>query len=157
MTGPDLALSVCESPIEADVISAMFGLWEARGYNTWSSGLFKGRPVTLEFFEGDWDIRIALQAELSVIPKRRVDMVVMCDFCPAILVEHDGVKWHSNREAMVRDREKDRQALLIGMHTIRFAGPEVFRSAEDVALEIRQIASELDFRSWKSDYARLTK
>jgi very-short-patch-repair endonuclease len=53
-----------------------------------------------------------------------------------LVVETDGYRWHSTKEAQLRDRRRDRELTALGWRPVRF-------TYEEVAFEPARVGSEL--------------
>jgi predicted transcriptional regulator of viral defense system len=60
-----------------------------------------------------------------------------------LIVEIDSYTYHGSRAAFVRDRAKDRQALLDGRRTVRYTGDDIELRPAKVAAELRALLAML--------------
>jgi len=63
-----------------------------------------------------------------------------------LAIEWDSRTWHELREAMERDRERDRQALLHGWRVVRFTWTDVTRNPRHVVDTVRRLLAMDDGR-----------
>lgn len=66
------------------------------------------------------------QVEIYSVYKKRRNKYIVDFYEPTtkIIIELDGHQYHSKREQFIKDRRRDRELLLNGYTTIRFAGAE---------------------------------
>lgn len=135
------AFEACESPLEKILVEAMFRLWNCEEYDSWSHG-FTNDPLSMTFSVGEDEfLNVALQVSLERLGTRRVDLAVESYGAALVIVELDGLEYHSSKEQMERDRRKDRIAALRGFTTLRFTGSEVNLDPEGVAREIMEVST----------------
>lgn len=134
------ALSVVDSPIEGRVVASMFEKWEFLHYIELQRTDLTTRIAMLFHAEGE-PIAVFLQTELVALPDRRIDILIET-MDSMLIVELDGAKFHCSPNTMRRDREKDREALLKGIATLRFMGKDVWDNPGKCVDQIRMVALE---------------
>lgn len=140
------ALSVVDSPIEGRLVSTMFGRWEFSHY------LELRRKDTVAkcsmlFHTASGPLAVSLQAQVRQLPRRRIDILIE-PMAGTLIVEIDGIKYHSDTQSMIRDREKDRDALIAGFQTVRFTGKDIWDNPEKCVNQIRVAAKKLEDEKW---------
>jgi len=78
------------------------------------------------------DATIATQVPLGPY---RLDMLVTVAG-RGLIVESDGVAWHSSREAIERDKRRDRFCVTQGYAVMRFPGTEITRDPRGCAAQV---------------------
>lgn len=120
-------LSDCESPIEE-----LFGLGLLKELGMLNADCSKQEPEESMYFETQQEFKIGKES------KCRVDFVItmydaifgdktpITDWETQLVVECDGWDYHSTKEQVNCDNERDRELLLVcGIPTIRFTGREI--------------------------------
>jgi hypothetical protein len=70
------------------------------------------------------------------------DGLVLVDFCwpeRKLVVEVDGHRFHGNRGAFERDRERDQRLTLVGYRVVRFTWRQITREPEKVERRITEL------------------
>jgi very-short-patch-repair endonuclease len=90
------------------------------------------------FLKGIRSARLPLPQINHVIAGKRPDFVWPVQ---RLVVETDGYRWHSSKQAQQRDRKRDRELTALGWRPVRFTYEEVAFEPHRVADELRSLLS----------------
>mgnify|MGYP001199922817 CR=1 FL=1 len=96
------------------------------------------RPAPSPIETAFWDLAKPLIPELqreAEIGRYRVDFLVPS---AQVVIELDGLKWHSGQEKRIYDSVRDRELIRQGYHVIHFMGAEVTRDVHSCVRETIQ-------------------
>ncbi len=109
------------------------------------------RPAPSLIETAFWDLAKPLIPELQrevEIGRYRVDFLVPS---AQLVIELDGLKWHSGQEKRIYDSVRDRELIRQGYHVIHFMGAEVTRDAQRCVRETMQTVLALTEESAASE------
>jgi hypothetical protein len=164
------ALSACESPIEGKFIQALFDRMmeiESVFFSYFSDPSAK----LLVAFGSETNheapvIRFYIQHKHPALNGGRVDLFVTMSAYghkSELVVELDGIEFHSSPEQVKLDRFRDRRLLDSGVPVVRFTGSDVYsplgaRAAVDFVLEVAYSRLEqlriIGDEKWNEGYER---
>jgi very-short-patch-repair endonuclease len=133
------AFEMCESPLEEVLLMAVASI-----------------PLEVDFFcitgakkpcVGAWP-RCGVEIDQQVtIGAYRVDFLFRCDSGKNYVVEVDGHAYHSSRDALQRDKSRDRNLQQLGYSVLRFTYEDVWPRPFAAAAEIHAIITRSEARS----------
>lgn len=125
----------CDSPIEKDLAAALLDCRDLHG----GESVSVHTPDTS--IAGDSDVMICPQ---YAIGRFRVDFAIMRSTGRRLVVECDGIEFHDRTNMQfIAERQRERDILIAGWPTMRFAGAEIARDPDTCA---KQIAAYLSGR-----------
>lgn len=123
--------SNCDSPIEVELGAAILETFARCGRELnlclmmdlahQNDGLLLVPQFKWSIYRSDW----------AILRNRR-------DAC-ALLIECDGLEFHSSKEQRAHDAKKDEAALVRGHLTVRFSGSAIFRQPKECAAKVLEI------------------
>lgn len=128
---------VCQSPIEQMMLAEILFLED--GYDAVKWGFMDGAPNQPET-ETNFDCQVS-------VLKYKVDFLFTVRVKGKerkVVVECDGHNFHDRTKAQAqRDKSRDRDMTNAGYIVIRFTGSEIYRRADDCAIEISDLLCRL--------------
>lgn len=124
------ATTICGSPIEIELLHAMF-LFHLIEYGAWPT--LNRQPDRPPPPAEQWEIR----TQFPILDYRADFTVTMGDMTKTLVIECDGHDFHERtKEQAARDRKRDRDMTGSGYRVIRFTGSEIWRNPWDCAFEV---------------------
>ena len=117
-----------ESPMEARFLAALL-----------ASGVFHAAPASSDLLVAMGPLGMVLRQLPVTVGKHRyrIDFAIVAhDGRPWLACEVDGFAFHSSKDQIVYDRQRERALTAAGWTVLRFTGTEVHKDAEACALEV---------------------
>lgn len=132
---------LCESPIERIMLAALsMTVIDGR-----SSGIL---PSIHDVSSGEpWPDSLVVIVPQFVIAKYRLDFLICVNGQrlnrALIAIECDGKDYHSSREQIERDAERERYLVNFGIATLRYGGSDIYRMGGELSKELGHALSHL--------------
>lgn len=107
-----------------------------------AAGVFRAAPVVSDMLVAVGPLGMVLRQLPVTVGKHRyrIDFAIVAhDGRPWVACEVDGFAFHSSKDQIVYDRQRERALTAAGWTVLRFTGTEVNRDAEGCVLEVIQL------------------
>lgn len=135
------AFERCDSPLEEVFLAALIGISEKLDFFSIERCGTPCRHMCDGPYVGDWPrsgVRIFQQFQVGA---HRVDFAFTSDSGQKTIVELDGHAFHSTREALQRDKARDRELQAAGYSVLRFTYDDVWGDADAAAEQVHRFMS----------------
>jgi hypothetical protein len=129
MQWPEL-FQLCESPIEEEM---------AMGLSRWPDCEPHPAPCTPSLFRHAETGGKRLLFAQHPIGRFRADFLLVAASCQPLVIECDGLEWHSGQEMWTRDFDRDQEMRRLGYNIVRFGGWRIRRELAE-CLRITDLA-----------------